>query len=93
MWIAQACGDVPIDTTDVVAGLVGADIARFGSVARGETPVIALEKPVETSGDAELKATQHLSGRRANDARGSGGALAHRLRIAVGSCEGATTGA
>ena len=42
MGLAESGGDVPIDTTNVITRLIGADLARLRTVTGGEPAMVAL---------------------------------------------------
>ena len=52
---AGARGDVPVDSADVVAGLVGPYLVELGADAGERRPVVAGEQPVDAAADRELE--------------------------------------
>ena len=59
--LAGSGGDVPVDPADVVARLVQPRLARLRPVTRRQALVVAVQDPVEPSGDRELECAQQLS--------------------------------
>jgi len=52
---------VPIDAANVVAGHIGARLARLGSVAGNQTAIVALQQSVELARDRQLEPAQQLT--------------------------------
>src|ERR1035437_1240048 len=64
VWRIHASGDVPIDRSHVVAGLILANVHEIHAVAAEEAPVVALEDAVEAADDLPFEALEDLLGGR-----------------------------
>jgi hypothetical protein len=69
MGVAQACSDVPIDAADIVAGLIGPNLAWFGTMSRSQTTVISLKQSIETTSHADFKTAENFRRRGSVDRR------------------------
>jgi hypothetical protein len=52
------CGDVPVDISDVVTGLVLAERGKIDAVAVKQAPVVALQRAVQPADDLPVEALE-----------------------------------
>ena len=62
MGLAESCGHVPIDPTDVVAWLVGTNFSGLRTVTRSQSAMVALKESVESTSHTDFKAAENLRG-------------------------------
>jgi len=62
MGLAESGGHIPIDTTNVITRLIGANLARLGTVPGGEPAMVALQESVETAGDSDFESAEDFRG-------------------------------
>jgi hypothetical protein len=56
--LVQTRGDVPVDVSDVVSGLVRAQACQVDAVAQEQAPVVALEQAVQPADDLPVEALE-----------------------------------